>query len=309
MGNGDASPHASGDAPRDPEEREAAAAPTRAEISPLVPLGAVHLTVSELKQSLVYSRQVIGLDVLEQGAGRAGLGTGGALLVLVEEAGARPGRRYTGLYHFAMLVQHRRDLSRWLAYAARDRVEVVGLADRLVSEAVYLSEPDRHGIEIYWDRPREVWDGQVALRMTTPPLEVWSILDELPDPAKELFDGLPPDTVMGHVHLKVTAILDSVAFYRDLLGFGVMAQLGPYAAFFGAGGYHHHFAANTWESVGAPPPPPRTAALRHATIVFPEAVERERVLDHLEQAGHTPSDDDAPQVSNPSGNTLVLAVP
>ena len=96
-----------------------------------------------------------------------------------------------------------------------------------------------------------MWEGQVAERMTTLPLDVDSLLGELPDPASDRFDGLPPGTVMGHVHLKVARIPDTIAFYRDVLGFAVMAQLGPYAAFLSAGGYHHHLGANTWESSGA----------------------------------------------------------
>src|SRR5205823_8702380 len=90
-----------------------------------------------------------------------------ALLVLVEEPGAQPAERATGLYHFALLVPERADLARFLAHAARERVPLVGLSDHFVSEAIYLSDPDRHGIEVYWDRPREVWEGSVAERLTT----------------------------------------------------------------------------------------------------------------------------------------------
>src|SRR6185312_9800435 len=139
---------------------------------------------------------------------------------------------YSGLYHFALLVPERTDLARWLAHAARDRVPLVGLSDHFVSEALYLSDPDGHGIEIYWDRPREVWEGQVAERMTTLALDVDSLLGELEDPRSEPFDGLPAGTVMGHIHLKVADIPSTREFYRDALGFGLMAQLGAQAAFF-----------------------------------------------------------------------------
>jgi catechol 2,3-dioxygenase len=114
---------------------------------------------------------------------------------------------------------------------------------------------------------------------------------------------------MGHVHLKVSAIPETVAFYRDALGFGLMAALGRQAAFFGAAGYHHHVGANTWESAGAPPPPPGTAALRRATIVLPDPAERARVLDRLADAGHTVDESPAgPAIRDPSGNTLLLAI-
>src|SRR5947209_12349841 len=176
-------------------------------------MGPVHLTVSELERSLAYYRTVVGLDVLEQGPGRASLGTDSTeLLGLVEEPGAKPSDGYTGLFHFALLAPDRPSLARWLAYAVRERVPLTGLSDHYVSEAIYLRDPDRHGIEIYADRPRETWEGQVASRMTTIPLDVDDLLGELDDPASEPFDGLPGDTVMGHVHLKVAGIPDTVEF-------------------------------------------------------------------------------------------------
>ena len=299
-----------GEAPRDPEELDATGVQTSAEISALTKLGSVHLTVSDLERSIDYYRQEIGLEVLEEGAARARLGAGGhELLVLVEEAGARPAYGYTGLYHFALLLPERRDLARWIAHAARDRISLVGASDHFVSEALYLADPDEHGIEIYWDRPRELWEDQVAVRMTTLPLDVQGVLGELDDPASEPFDGLPAGTVMGHVHLKVAEIAQTVAFYRDLLGFSLTAQLGPQAAFFAAGGYHHHLGTNTWESGGASPPPPGIAALRRATIALPNEAERERLLRRLEQVGHTPSEDgDGPLLRDPSGNAVLLSV-
>ena len=223
------------------------------------------------------------------------------------EPDAQPG--YTGLYHFALLLPSRLELARWLAHAGRDRVSLVGLSDHFVSEALYLSDPDQHGIEIYWDRPRALWDGQVAERMTTLPLDIDSLLSELPDPASDSFHGLPAGTVMGHVHLKVAGIPETVAFYRGVLGFAVMAQLGPYAAFLSAGGYHHHLGANTWESSGASPPPSGTAALRHATIVLPDSAARDRVVDRLKADGQFIQDSPAgPVVHDPSGNALLLAI-
>jgi catechol 2,3-dioxygenase len=114
---------------------------------------------------------------------------------------------------------------------------------------------------------------------------------------------------MGHVHLKVAAIADTVAFYRDVLGFGLMAQLGAQAAFLAAGGYHHHLGANTWESAGATPPPEGAAALRRATILLPDAAERDRVVERLEHAGHDARADEGGAVAvDPSGNELLLAV-
>jgi catechol 2,3-dioxygenase len=289
------------EAPPDPEELGTTATAAHAEISPQTTLGAVHLTVADLPRSLDYYRTVVGLEVLADGDGRASLGAGGKeLLVLAEEPGARPAHGYTGLYHFALLLPERADLARWLAHASRDRVPLTGLSDHFVSEAIYLSDPDFHGIEIYWDRPRDVWEGQVAARMTTVPLDVQSLLGELDDPATEPFDGLPAGAVMGHVHLKVASIPETIAFYRDGLGLALMAEFGDQAAFLAAGGYHHHLGANTWESAGASKAPPGTAALRQATIALPDEPERDRVLDRLGAEGAT--------VVDPSGNELVLQV-
>src|SRR3954449_5996087 len=257
--------------PRDPEELEGP--PTQGEIAPTTTVGAVHLTVGDLERAVGWYRAALGLQPLEQGTGRAALGVDGReLLVLVEEPGARPSQGHTGLYHFALLVPERRDLARWLAYAARERVPLAGLSDHFVSEAIYLSDLDGHGIEIYWDRPRSVWEGQVGERLTTMPLDVASLLGELPDPTNEPFDGLAAGTVMGHVHLRVADIPETVAFYRDTLGFGLMATLGSQAAFLSAGGYHHHLGANTWESQGAKPAPEGTARLRRATFIVPAQV-------------------------------------
>lgn len=296
--------------PQDPEEVTAGAVAAGGLLPDATRMGPVHLTVADLERSLDYYTGAIGLEVLARGDGRASLGAGVAeLLVLVEEPGARPALGHAGLYHFALLVPTRRALARWLAHAARDRVPLTGLSDHFVSEAIYLSDPDRHGIEIYADRPRAVWEGQVGGRLTTAPLDVESLLGELGDPAAEPFDGLPDGTTMGHVHFKVARVPDTTAFYRDVVGFALMAEFASSAVFLAAGGYHHHVGANIWESAGAPPPPPGTAALRHATIVLPGARGRDELVARLESAGREPEDaPDGPLVRDPSGNGLVLAV-
>ena len=267
-------------------------------------MGPVHLTVSDLERSLGYYRQVVGLDVLEQGEGRASLGADSTeLLGLVEEPGAQPSDGYTGLYHFALLVPDRPSLARWLAHAVRDRVPLTGLSDHYVSEAIYLRDPDRHGIEIYADRPRELWEGRVGERMTTEPLDVKDLLGE----ADGDFDGIPAGTTMGHVHLKVASIPQTVEFYRDLLGFDLVVERVPQAAFLSAGGYHHHLGANTWESAGAPPPPAASAALRHATVVLPSGEARDDAVRRVADAGQEPeATATGTLVRDPSGNAVLL---
>jgi catechol 2,3-dioxygenase len=270
-------------------------------------MGPVELTVADLERSLDYYRRAIGLEVLERKNGRASLGGDRELLVLDELTGAKPAPRNTGLFHFALLVPERRELARWLAHALRQQVPLTGASDHFVSEAIYLRDPDAHGIEIYADRPREVWEGQVG-RMTTEPLDLENLLGELGEPVTESFGRLADGTVMGHVHLQVADIPETVRFYRDVLGFDLMVSIGAQAAFLAAGGYHHHVGANTWNSAGAPPPPEGSAALRRATIVLPDSESRDEALERVRAAGQEPEETpDGPVVRDPSGNSLLLA--
>jgi catechol 2,3-dioxygenase len=273
-------------------------------------MGAVHLTVSDLARSLEFYRESIGLDVLAQSGERAALGIGEKrLLELVEIPGAQPAPGRTGLFHFALLLPDRRSLAAWVAHAVRTRVRLAGASDHFVSEAIYLSDPDRHGIEIYADRPRALWDGKVAEGMGTDPLDLEGLLAELDDPATEPFELQPFGTSMGHVHLQVSQVPASIEFYRDVLGFGLMAEYGGQAAFLSAGGYHHHLGANTWRSGGAGPPQPGAAALRHFEIVLPDAAARDAAVAALVDAGHAVEEhDDGPLARDPSSNAFTLLV-
>jgi catechol 2,3-dioxygenase len=295
-------------APRDPEQAEALGAPAAARLPPDTRMGEVSLTVADLSRSIAYYERTIGLRLRRREDGRAWLGAGGeGLLELVEQPGARPLLGYSGLYHFALLLPERADLASWLAHAVHDRIALTGLSDHFVSEAIYLSDPDGHGIEIYWDRPREVWEGKVSERMTTLPLDTASLLGGLADPAGESFAGLPVATSMGHIHLCVSDIAETIAFYREWLGFGLMAQLGAQAAFLGAGGYHHHLGANVWESRGAGQPPADSAVLRHATVVLPSRLDLDGALARLSNAGVEPqTSDGGALVRDPSGNPILL---
>jgi catechol 2,3-dioxygenase len=279
------------------------------EISPDTHMGAVELTVADLDRTLDYWQHEVGLRLLDQGDGRASLGTDTELLRFVEEPGAQPDTGHTGLYHVALLVPDRPSLARWLAHAGRDRVPLTGLSDHSVSEAIYLRDPDHHGIEIYADRPRELWEGHVRERLTTLPLDVDDLLGELDDGEAESFDGLPDRTIVGHTHLRVADVDSTVSFYRDVLGFPLMAQLQSMAAFLSAGGYHHHVGANIWESAGAAPGPPGTARLRYATILVPDGEELDRVAGRVADSGQEPeAREDGVLVRDPSGNGLLLAV-
>jgi catechol 2,3-dioxygenase len=265
------------------------------EIAPDTHMGLVELSVSDLDRSLTYWRDAIGLRVLSRENGSAELGADAPLVRLVEEPGARPAHGFTGLFHVALLVPDRPSLGRFLAHAAREQIPLTGLSDHVVSEAIYLRDPDYHGIEVYADRPRERWEGHVSQTMTTIPLDTDSLLAEAGDGE---FEGLPDGTVVGHVHLCVSNVDETIAFYRDQLGMGLTAHRTDQAAFLSAGGYHHHLGGNTWETRGAPPAPEGTARLLSFTIVVPDDEELARVAERI---GGT-------EVRDPSGNQLVLTV-
>jgi catechol 2,3-dioxygenase len=264
------------------------------EIAPAAHMGLVELSVSDLDRSLTYWSETVGLRVLSRENGTAELGIDTPLVRFVEEPGAKSAQGYTGLFHVALLVPDRPSLGRFLAHLVRDDIAVTGLSDHVVSEAIYLRDPDYHGIEIYADRPRETYEGRVAQTMTTIPLDTDSLLAEA---GNADFDGLPGGTTVGHVHLCVDDIDEMLAFYHDKLGMGVTAHRpGGMAAFLSAGGYHHHVGGNTWETLGAEHAPEGTARLLRFTIVLPDEAERERVAERI---GGT-------EVSDPAGNPLVL---
>jgi catechol 2,3-dioxygenase len=277
-------------------------------IAPSTTVGAVHLTVADLDRSLDYYARAIGLRARERGNGSAFLGAGGDdLLVLHEEPGARPVHGHSGLFHYALLLPERADLARWLVHAAGEHVALTGMSDHLVSEAIYLQDPDGHGIEIYRDRPRSEWewDGD-RVRMATLPLDAKALVEVLED-AVPAFPGLPAGTRMGHVHLHVADVPEAEAFYNGTLGFDVVARYGADATFMSAGGYHHHLGANVWAGRGVTPPPAGSAALRHATILLPDAAEVDRVAARVANAGQEPAQtEDGTLVRDPSGNALVL---
>jgi catechol 2,3-dioxygenase len=265
------------------------------EIAPDARMGLVELSVSDLDRSLAYWQDAVGLRVLSRDDGTAEVGADTPLVRFVEEPGARPADGFTGLFHVALLLPDRPSLGRFLAHAARERVPLEGLSDHAVSEAIYLRDPDRHGIEVYADRPREQWEGKVWERMTTLPLDAASLLEEAGGGAA--FDGLPAGTTIGHVHLRVRDVDEAVGFYRDRLGMGLTAQLGRQAAFLSAGGYHHHIGGNTWETLGAQPAPEGTARLLRYTIVLADEDELGRVAERIGGA----------EARDPSGNALVLS--
>jgi catechol 2,3-dioxygenase len=231
-------------------------------------IGAVELVVRDIDRSVAFYERAIGLEVLERELdAEVKLGAGGSALLVLRgepEAPPRPPRT-TGLFHFAILVPSRPELARALQRLVDAGWRLTGASDHLVSEALYLDDPDGIGIEIYRDRPRSEWlhDGE-TIRMATLPLDLDGVMSELPgEPAEHMADG----TVIGHVHLNVADIPASERFWCDEVGFDVTVRTYPGALFVSAGGYHHHLGLNTWNGPGAPPPPPGAIGLERFQVV------------------------------------------
>ena len=222
-----------------------------ASISPDTRLGAVHLTVANLARSLDYYRTSIGLRCSSRATAAQRWAPATAPARARRGAGRAAGAGRTGLFHFALLLPDRRSLALWVAHAVRERVRLAGASDHFVSEAIYLSDPDRHGIEIYADRPRALWEGKVAERMGTDPLDLDGLLAELDDPVSEPFEAQPAGTTMGHVHLQVSQVPSEHRVLPRCARLRPDGEYGSQAAFLSAGGYHHHVGANTWRSGGA----------------------------------------------------------
>ena len=229
-------------------------------------IGTVALTVRDLDTVSRFYQQVIGLTPIETGSGLARLGVGETVLLELRHDPAAPlaSPQAAGLFHTAFLLPNRTDLAQWLLHAAEQRVPLQGASDHLVSEAIYLADPEGNGIEVYWDRPSETWtwrDGMVE--MSTLALD----LDGLVATAKTRdWAGLPAGSLIGHVHLQVGALDQSDRFYAGLLGFEVMTRY-PGATFLGSGGYHHHIGTNIWNSRGAPVRAEPTTGLADVEIV------------------------------------------
>lgn len=212
-------------------------------------LGAVHLQVGNLGRSVAYYSDVIGLRVINAEQGIAHMGAQGddrVLIVLHELVGAKPvpRRGRLGLFHVAILLPDRASLGRFLAHLA-ERGEQPGMSDHVVSEAIYLTDPDGLGLEIYADRPRAEWKAQPdrQIAMGTTPLDVRAVIAA--GQGVE-WTGAPSGTAIGHVHLHVGSLSGAERFYHNALGFDKIVWGYPGALFLAAGGYHHHLGTNTW---------------------------------------------------------------
>ncbi|HEV8176438.1 MAG TPA: VOC family protein, partial [Gemmatimonadales bacterium] len=247
-------------------------------------IGRVRLRVGDLERALTFYRGVLGMQVTREEGSTLTLAD---LLILEEHPGIarRPARPVTtGLYHVALLVPDRRELGRSLLGLHQAGYPLRGMSDHAVSESLYLDDPDGNGLEIYADRPRSAWpvrDGVV--HMTVDPMDVEGVIAAgrvRPEP----WTGLPPETVVGHLHFTVSGLEPAVAFYRDMIGFDVMMSI-PTLVAVSAGGYHHHLNLNTWAGERAPRDSDRVAGLSGWELRVPDGDARKAVTGRLTAAG------------------------
>jgi len=262
-------------------------APSRYRLPGSAHIGRVRLQIADLDRSIAYYETVIGMRVIDRADGVARLGPQNddtVLIELHEKRGVKAVSRrgHIGLYHYAILLPDRAALGRFVAHLARIGA-YAGMSDHFVSEAVYLTDPDGLGIEVYADRPRTAWTHEDRqLTMTTIPLDV----DNLVASANgEPWTGMPPGTVIGHVHLHVRDIGAAESFYHASLGFDKVVWNYPGALFLSAGGYHHHLGTNTW-AAGAPIPNDDDARLLEWELIVPSPGDVDAVAASLAEGGH-----------------------
>jgi catechol 2,3-dioxygenase len=278
-------------------------------LDPRTHIGAVRLVVADLDRQREFYERTIGLRTLD-GEGevvRLGVREEAPLVELLGRPHAPPRPpRTTGLFHMAILVPSRTELALALRRVADANWSFTGASDHLVSEALYLNDPEGNGIELYRDRPRDEWpraDGQ--LQMATLPLDVGDLLAESPEGAPD--PGMHDDTRMGHVHLNVSDLAASEPFYAGVLGFDVTVRGYPGALFVSAGGYHHHIALNTWAGEGAPPASPGSRGLAHFEVALPDPAQLADRAARLHDAGIAAEPrNEGLLTADPSGNRLLL---
>ena len=277
------------------------------ELSPDTRLGAIRLRGRDVGLLRDFYERAIGLRAVSSNDGVPHSAREATRSSSSSPAPDAPGRPpgTTGLFHLAVLIPTRADLARALRRVFDAGWHLSGASDHLVSEALYLSDPEGNGIELYRDRPREEWPHQGdEIAMATLPLDLEGLLAE---PGADVdAPSMPDGTVLGHVHLQVADLDTASAFWVGAVGFDVMTSLYPGALFVSAGGYHHHLGLNTWAGVGAPPPPAGAQGLDRFEIVLPDEASVSAARERLGSVAEV-RDSEAGLVSaDSSGNSVLI---
>jgi catechol 2,3-dioxygenase len=275
---------------------------------PVTFVSQVNIKVQSLERSLTFYQEVIGFKVYEKTDKSAKLTADGktVLLSLEQPSDVVPKRgRTTGLYHFALLLPDRVDLAKILKHFLQTGYPLQGASDHIVSEALYLADPDGNGIEIYTDRPASKWEwNDQHVVMATEALDAENLLAE---GMEQNWNGLPAGTVMGHIHLHVAELVKTEEFYTKGLGFEVVSRYGPQALFISSGKYHHHIGLNTWNGVGAPTPPANSVGLDSFSLVLPDETSLKETVARLKEIGAQVSEENGMSIAvDPSGNRIEL---
>ncbi len=218
-----------------------------------ISVGRVGLKARDARKLADFYSAVVGLEQLSTDGETITLGAKGRPLLVIEaDSAAKPDDpRSAGLFHTAFLLPSRADLGRWIDFAIERQISVEGASDHLVSEALYLTDPEGNGIEIYADRAPADWKwsgSQIA--MATERMDIAAVRASVPA-GDAGWRGAPENTVVGHVHLRVGDPVTAEEWWNRTLGFDTVAKYGAQAVFLSTGGYHHHIGANAWQSAGA----------------------------------------------------------
>ncbi len=277
--------------------------------APTTFVGHVELKVQDLTRSIKFYENIIGFKKLEENDRRVVFTEDGKtpLLSIIQPEDVIPKEnRRSGLFHFAILLPNRMELAKVLKHLHQHHVQI-GASDHLVSEALYLNDPDGNGIEIYSDRDSSEWEWDNShVNMTVDPLNFEDLLAEVGDGK---WSGLPSDTVMGHIHLHVSDLHKSEEFYDKALGFQVVNRFGNQALFMSTGNYHHHIGLNTWAGVGVSAPSKNSVGMKFFTLVYPSEDARDQVAQQVENLGYEINQEGLNvYTKDPSGNKIQLVV-
>ena len=273
-------------------------------------VGHVKIKVENLERSLKFYQDVLGFKILEQTQSTAKLTSDGktSILSIEQPENVLPKQgRTAGLYHFAILLPKEADLANIVVHFVEKGIRFAA-SDHLVSEALYLNDPDGNGIEIYSDRDPSIWHWEgTEVAMATIPLDMKNLLTSI-IPGKS-WEGMPEKTVMGHIHLHVSELEKTEEFYVKGLGFDVVNQYGGQALFLSSGKYHHHIGVNVWNGIGASQPPENSVGLDSFTLVFANEEVRKETISDLKNIGATVTEENNKfSTHDPSGNRIELSI-